>query len=206
MSVVLGIEFNIYNHLLSGDESTYIIEKSKIGRFAIGGIDNYPRFYIYDHRHDENYEDKQFVVEAINDGDSYYFKPIFSDDKILIYSEDYMYGDNSESFIGEIKISNNRQHQALCGSYGPSLYHHLNPNYVMEQEELVTEHPLAIGVADLRYLSEFINSDAIIEFNKKYAKELAMDLDAMKLTASEELLRDYARLNPDRGKVKRYFY
>ena len=66
----------------------------------------------------EEGENEVIILELKNDGDRYFFKPIFSDNYILILSEDYIYGDNLGAILGEIKTSNNRRKTTTVRSCG----------------------------------------------------------------------------------------
>lgn len=190
--MLTGYEWDICKEILSGKRMTYGIQKSAIGYISFGGTIDCPRFCV--DYYEETKGDDLLIVEAVKDEDSYYFKPKFSDDKILIYSEDYYARDVLSAPLGEIKTSVNRDRASLIDPYC-SFYDNLDPNYVMNYEELVTKNPLAINLGSLIKLEEIENLEIVMAYNKEYASELSRELKRMKLDASRDLITYYRELH-----------
>ena len=190
--MLTGYEWDICKKILSGKKMTYGIKKSAIGYIFFGGTIDCPRFCV-DYYEKTKWDDL-LIVEAVKDEDSYYFRPKFSDDKILIYSEDYYVKDVLSAPLGEIKTSRNRDRASKRDPYS-SFYDNLDPNYVMNYEELVTKNPLAINLASLIELEEIENLEIVMAYNKENASELSRELKRMKLDASRDLITYYRELH-----------
>jgi len=198
--MLTGYEWDICEKILSGKRMTYGIKKSAIGYIFFGGIIGCPRFCV--NYYEKTKWDDLLIVEAVKDEDSYYFRPKFSDDKILIYSEDYYVRDVLSAPLGEIKTSGNRERASLRDPYC-SFYDNLDPNYVMNYEELVTKNPLAINLGSLIELEEIDNLERVMSYNKEYASELSRELKRMKFNASEDLITYYRELHQRMDKTNK---
>ena len=147
----------------SGERAKFVIKKGLIRTIKRGdqGYGFTMRFIAWPDDADQDHKDELLIVEAIKEGNNYFLKPIFSDDKILMAVEDWAYSSTEEEvpISGAIKISNERYIDSTFDSMMRAdfyyKYESTEPNYCRDHKELVIENPLAIALRDLHSIDEF---------------------------------------------------
>ncbi|MBR3897858.1 MAG: hypothetical protein IKJ43_01080 [Bacilli bacterium] len=196
MGVIPYKEYRLSHDILNGEDNLFVVNTEDIRGITIGGIQDSYRFFSYDVCDDVN---EVIVLEVKNDGERYYFKPLCSDDYILILGEDYYYGDSEELNLGEIRTCNNRidaYKSFMIRDFGKA------DGDVFDKRELVTENPLGVYLASIQSLSSIpYNGESMVNYNKKYASDLEHKIARMKLFAQNDIIEAYARIDK---KSKRY--
>lgn len=195
-------EYKITKSILEGTgDKLYVVETKDIKGLDIGGIINSfisgenesdLRFESYQIEEEEN---EVIVLELKKDDDRFFFKPIFSDDSILILSEDYLYDDNLEAKLGEIKTANNRRNISIEENNAAHYYGGMYATPVEEYKELVTKNPLGIYLTSIVPTSALPNNASkMIEYNSIFSKDLAHKISRMKLKSQINICESYEKL------------
>ena len=96
-----------------------------------------------------------------------------------------------------------RLQEAISSPYS-GLYNDLDPNYVLDNEEFVTENPLAICLFNLIELSDIKYINSVIQYNKTFGDHLSMKLAQLQLRASRELCNGYELLHQEIEERKKF--
>ncbi len=201
-------EYKIEKGILEGTGDTlYAVDIKDIRGIDIGGIINgltssgYGNDLRFESYPIEDGDSEVLILEIKNDGERYFFKPLISDDYILIMSEDYLYGDNFDSRLGEIKTANNRRIASLKSNDTSMFYggEYLTPTD--EYKDLVSDNPLGVYLTSLVPVSELPNNGfRMIDYNNKYSEDLAHKIGRMKLKAQIQISNSYDKLENYIGK------
>lgn len=195
-------EYEMTKSILEGTgDKLYVVETNDIKRLDIGRIRNRNiteengtdlRFESYSIEEGEN---EVIVLELKKDDDRFFFKPIFSDDYILILSEDYTYGDNLETKLGEIKTSNNRRNISIEINNEAQYYGKMYATPVDEYKQLVTKNPLGVYLTSIVPASALPNNASkMIEYNSIFSKDLAHKISKMKLKSQINICESYEKI------------
>lgn len=190
MGIMPYKEYDISKKISYGSEKYFAVSTEDIRGITIGGIDGNLRLVSY--KMDDS-ESEVIILEILNDGERFYFKPIFSEDDILILSEDYYCGDSLELSLGEIRLSTNRQRQQFR-EYR-NLFTNDDYSSVLDNKELVLENPLGVYLTSLEPLSLLPDDGKrIVNYNKMYADDLKHKIGRMKFDAQTEIIKSYDRV------------
>ena len=198
MAVQSYKEYDLSQRIINGEENYFAINSKDIKGITIGGIDGNLRLVSYpvvDH------ESEVIVLEVMNDGDRYFFKPIFSDDYLLILDEDYYYGTSPELFLGEIRLSTTRTRKMIEGNLG--ILNNNDYSSVESNRDLIMCNPIGIYLSSIEPLSALPNNGSrMVHYNVTYANDLKHKIGRMKFDAQTVISEAYEREDKYRRHVR----
>jgi len=190
MDVISFREYDNCKRILGKNDKYFVSSTDDIKGIAIGGISNDLRYVSYNVSDDEP---EVIILEVLKDDERYFFKPIFSDDCLLILSEDYCFGDSDELSIGEIRLSTNRQ--AECLKTGYNTFKNDDYSSIYDNKDLVLDNPIGVYLSSLMPVSILGDkADRMINYNKMYADDLRKKIDKIKFDAQTLIMDDYDRV------------
>lgn len=185
VGVVQYKEYDLSKKILNGEEEYFALETKDLKGITIGKVDSNYRLISYSLT---DYDSEVLVVKVLNDGDRFFFKPLFSDDYILILGEDYYYGDCFDFSLGEVRLSTNRMKDDAD-------FDNIDFTSPLDNKDFIINNPIGIYLTSIVPLSCLPNNGIrMVNYNDKYSDDLKHKVGHMKFDAQTEVLKAYDKI------------